>query len=601
MGFAHAANVVYNSAVGTGLPNITLLPMGHAACGLLPFQMEGHHRVAVIVRATFLMVPGRAAILTRPKPLVVADVFAGKEPAAASDVVPYRPFADVVLVGLARTPMDKPAPWLGVRLLVGRGEQALLDKRLFVRGPVNPAKNPAEPAPFASVPLSHVHANPTPENPAAVESAGFGTGGSGWPRLLDVWRRPAAFGMGPIPANWPSRVRLLGNEPVPKLELSSPNQGSEHTSSFAPTQSAQLVTGTLSNLPRSFPWAYFQAAPEDQRIPYLQGDEWIRLEGMHSQIPRVDTYLPGAYAVARLRSNVPERNVNDNIPLHADTLAIDAERMTISVVWRGNVAVPDATTRWSILVSSGVREQGISSPVRPSQPPPPSEGDDASSIENAALQSASLSLYGSGGRSAEREVGVEQTLDAEPPTGRPEWVTPFEGPQVIAQVIAQASEPPPHTLDFSDEVPFSSRSGLPFAGGTPASVRAPNVHLPPATPFDRVASSMENNGVAAADADLFGAAATDTVRHSLMLASGPARSAEAFPQSQSPAVDTRPFVHEATTNQGHTKAEANATEPPSSDVSFGPLGAFFLSAFHDISLLAEQATAQATGRAAENQ
>jgi len=35
----------------------------------------------------------------------------------------------------------------------------------------------------------------------------------------------------------------------------------------------------IPELPGDFGWAYFNAAPEDQRIDFLHGDEWVGFEG----------------------------------------------------------------------------------------------------------------------------------------------------------------------------------------------------------------------------------------------------------------------------------------------------------------------------------
>ncbi|WP_437533519.1 DUF2169 domain-containing protein [Sorangium sp. So ce726] len=129
-------------------------------------------------------------------------------------------------------------------------------------------------------------------------------------------RRVRVDGMGPLSRRWPRREALLGAADPRRLE------------------------GVELEVPEGLDWAYFQAAPAEQRIEGLRGDEWVVLGGMFAQRPRLRTQLAGARAVARLfRREERAPREGAALAMRADTLQIDADRRCCSVVWRGYTAV----------------------------------------------------------------------------------------------------------------------------------------------------------------------------------------------------------------------------------------------------------------------
>ncbi len=131
-------------------------------------------------------------------------------------------------------------------------------------------------------------------------------------------RRVRVDGMGPLSRRWPRREALLGTADPGRLE------------------------GVALEVPEGLDWGYFQAAPAEQRMERLRGDEWVVLGGMFAQRPRLRTQLAGARGVARLYRR-EERAPREGaaLSLRADTLQIDADRRCCSVVWRGHAAVGD--------------------------------------------------------------------------------------------------------------------------------------------------------------------------------------------------------------------------------------------------------------------
>ncbi|HMP60519.1 MAG TPA: DUF2169 domain-containing protein, partial [Gemmatales bacterium] len=130
------------------------------------------------------------------------------------------------------------------------------------------------------------------------------------PNIVDPSDPDAPAGFGPIPAAWPTRRRLLrGLDP-------------------------SRVDGFEPDLPDPFAWSYFHAAPTDQRCSFFEGREWVVLDGLHPEHARLESYLPGARAQARLYEL--DATGHRELSLNADTLWIDGDRGVVCVCWRGN-------------------------------------------------------------------------------------------------------------------------------------------------------------------------------------------------------------------------------------------------------------------------
>ncbi len=96
-------------------------------------------------------------------------------------------------------------------------------------------------------------------------------------------------------------------------------------------------------------WEYFQAAPPDQRIDPLRGGEWLVLDGLQPARPRLQTRLPPARGAARIvaHGGGPGETVN----LVCDTLAIDGDRQTFSLSWRGHREVTEGQAARTVLAA----------------------------------------------------------------------------------------------------------------------------------------------------------------------------------------------------------------------------------------------------------
>jgi uncharacterized protein YjbI with pentapeptide repeats len=304
-----------------------------AECSASAWRRAGAWWVTVVVKATFRLVPGQLAQPTAPLALVREDRHRPPTPSslvAASDTAaPYLPGTGVVLTGHAYPPGGRAGTATTARLAIGR-ERPLLDKTLYAYGD----RLGTVVQPFEKMPLVYERAYGGPgiaDNPVGVGASGTTVS----PNLYDARRPEQPAGFGPISRSWPVRRRLLGAVDEQALHAPEPE------------------------IPEGLDWRYFHAAPPDQQIEHLRGDEWIVLDGMHPTLARVQTRLPSAVGKARWHLlSASGAGAGTAIDLVADTLIIDADSLVCSVLWRGRFALKRPEMAAWVGVSAGVELAG---------------------------------------------------------------------------------------------------------------------------------------------------------------------------------------------------------------------------------------------------
>ena len=288
-----------------------VVALSPVACAAVVWRVDGALRVTVVVKATFALVPDQDARLVGPAPIEREDRYLEQDPARSlrfgNDLAPYLGGAGVVLVGHAHAPGGRAVTGLSARLGI-YGEEPLVDKTIHVYGDVAPGGS--GPAPFVKMPLVYERAYGGPSVPS--NPVGVGSVDARRPNLVHPTNPHRPAGFGPIAPRWPSRRRLFAD--------------------------LELRAGEILALPAGLDFRAFNAAPVDQQIPELTGAEWIVLDNLLATGARVRTRLPSAQARARW-SLASSRSAEQEVALDADTLAIDTDQQTATVLWRGSFAL----------------------------------------------------------------------------------------------------------------------------------------------------------------------------------------------------------------------------------------------------------------------
>lgn len=314
----------------SALSDAPIVPLGPAVAAAVAWRFRGEVRVTAVVKATFSFA-GVGGTLTRaePQPIASNDVHHGRNPTRSvrlpSDLAPYLRRADVVFTGSSYAP-ERMESWR-VRFGISDGAKALFDKTLLIRKKGGATR----------VPVDYEHAfggfgyDPNPYG------EGFEDEESDDLNVLDPADPRRTAGFAPLSSSMAARKNLLGPLPLPAF-------GRE-----------------VVSLPDGFDFTYFQAAPPDQRVDFLRGDEWILLGGLHPSHASLHMRLPGARGLARIYG-LSGAGIADGKPLsmHADALAVlgDEERVTLS--FRGSFSIADERALPSLLLAAGVETPGAS-------------------------------------------------------------------------------------------------------------------------------------------------------------------------------------------------------------------------------------------------
>lgn len=285
---------------------------GPLSADVVLWTRAGAAFATVVAKQRARLVPEGEASEHEPAPLVAAErTVLGHATGSLdepSDLTPPSPRAEVLVRGSACAPAGATARSLSVRLGLARGSSMLLDKLLEV----------VRAEPFAELPLTWEHAYGGlgfADNPVGV--------GHDEARLPEVRgpRRGEPAGLGPLSPWWGARTRLLGGAPRPRLE------------------------GPVVELAEGVDPAYFQAAPRDQQVDSLVGDEWLLLQHLHASHPLLRARLAVSRVSARL-STQPE-------PLSLDLarVLVRPSDLTVSFTLRATARLASLDEARALVVS----------------------------------------------------------------------------------------------------------------------------------------------------------------------------------------------------------------------------------------------------------
>lgn len=302
----------------------------HLSGGLISWSWRGTARVTAVLKAAYRF-SDDVLVPHQPPRFAPLDRYHGDDAAThvvmSGDAVPRREHVDVTALGHAEAIATS-----AVRLAVLWEGDPLIDRTLHIQRAAGGLLGPSEP-----VPLTYEFALGGPgnsDNPIGTTTAS----------VLDAREaaRPASFG--PIAATWPCRSQHVGGMPPPP--------------------------GWSMDLPDPFDWQYFQAAPPDQQVTRLEGDETVVLEGFAAS-PKSTGNRPRRIALPGLRPHGVLFADDTALPLdwRADSLHIDVDSEVMTLSWRAERQLVDRASLDSHLLVGGVATHGLGFELPARRPP----------------------------------------------------------------------------------------------------------------------------------------------------------------------------------------------------------------------------------------
>jgi len=388
--------------------------------------------MTVLAKGTYQMQPDSAAIPADEQLALTGDEFEAGDPAGplrySFDFAPFKPRADVLLVGSCHAPGGTPTPTMRVSLQIASITKSLdIVGDRYWRG----QNETTQPRPFATMPLTWSGSFGGPGFDANPLGKGFapvvGPDGRSLHPLPNIESlaqpvrsltdRVEPAGFGPILDTWRQRLKKFG--------------------SF----DAGYVKELWPGYPRDFDSGFFNAAPEDQQVEgYLAGDEQYAAENLHKIRPIYRGHLPGIRVRAFLNEHVYVGEQLRELPMRLDTLWIDMDAERLVLVWRGCSPVADASLEdiaHLLFVAEPLSQQGLSTEHyvgvldealmrREDEEDEDFEDED---VEDEGVEDESLEAkdtVGTDTEAAEASIQAVAFAEAEPPTA--ESIEPEEEP-----------------------------------------------------------------------------------------------------------------------------------------------------------------------------
>jgi hypothetical protein len=304
------------------------------------FLHEGLETLLLIVKGTFTLERQGARVADEQDPIVIADEY-GDEPhnsslLHASDVTLLKPATDVLLRGYAySTPGSRAEALVALRVGTLKKGVRIFGDRVWER--VLMGTRQSEPKPFHKLELTYERAfggtdTSVPKRVERCEENPVGRGfrardsrlpveGAPLPNLEDSTElltspeeRPRPAGFGPIASSWKPRLLHAG------------------------TYDEAWKRDVFPFLPRDFDPRFLQCAPPDQILPgYIQGGEPVVIAGASAQ-----GQLQGSLPTVNPELTVRIGDRTEQPPLRCDTVLLDAERPSVTLVWRAQLSVQGA-------------------------------------------------------------------------------------------------------------------------------------------------------------------------------------------------------------------------------------------------------------------
>ena len=322
--------------------------------------------LTVVVKGTFVMPDGGTAFPAEEQtPITYGDEPFDKEDGGSirfeSDLAPFKPRADVIVVGHAHAPGGKPVTGIDVSLRIDSLQKVLrvFGDRVWQGGAFSGGQ-PSPPTPFLKMPLVYERA-----------FGGIDTAGGGF-----CARNLVGCGFFKRPTKKSVLGTRLPNIEDPRQPIRTPKdqprpagygvygRAWEPRVGFLGTYDDNYRKNIAPDPPPDFKYDYFNAAHPDLQLPgYLNGDESVELinlspEGtLNFRLPgllpscevtktfeTLEAYLetldPGTVDRGRLGDVMTG---DETPPLNLDTLYLMPDEKRVVMVWRGRTPVYDHT------------------------------------------------------------------------------------------------------------------------------------------------------------------------------------------------------------------------------------------------------------------
>jgi hypothetical protein len=329
----------------------TRIVPGHAPDGAPIFSL--------LAKASYVLEPG--AILSQESPLPAS--LTENDTDVESDLVAWKPMADVVLVGKAHAPRGKRAKFFDAGIAV---DGRIMQVRVFGNRKVDLSSGNlrfTDPDAFESMPLSRefayggVDSTSDPESahvfPPNPEGKGYrvflhpeSLHGLELPNLEDPGHllTPESFIAG-ASDRWTRmpRPRFFGcmaRSAMPRCDLAGlpPDAAMDARIAYQKSVAAAKTVGAGGQDPPPPPKImdprFYNCAPELLQFPRLEGTETIRLSYMDPDLPLIEFQLPGVRPEGWL--DVGEGPAN--MEMFLQNIEIRPEQRCVHLVWRGACA-----------------------------------------------------------------------------------------------------------------------------------------------------------------------------------------------------------------------------------------------------------------------
>ncbi|WP_367871326.1 DUF2169 domain-containing protein [Luteolibacter sp. Populi] len=332
-----------------------------AAGWTMGFRKDGRELMVVAAKGTF-MIPSRSdqepVLATAQVPLVTGDTFTGEPGFSAVeyevDYAHLKPACDVLVNGCAYAPGGRPASCVPVALVAGpiRKHFEVIGERRYELGILGSSAPP--PKPFVSLPISYDKAyggaDHHPREPDKVRTYADNPVGVGYYPLTqghDRSGKPLACTREPgKPADDP-------NQSYRPMAFGPMGRNFKDRYKFAGTYDKNWQDHRAPFFPADFDYRYFQAAPEDQQMPYPQGGETILLENL-SPRGRLVFALPRRSVPVLF---IPYRGQAYEQQAVIDTVVIEPEFDRFTMTWRTSAPMGRSCfDLMRVVVGRGMRE-----------------------------------------------------------------------------------------------------------------------------------------------------------------------------------------------------------------------------------------------------